>query len=96
MINWKVRLKSKVFWMAAVPAVTLLAQSVAALFGFVIDLSDFTGKLLAVVECVFVVLALFGIVADPTVPGLSDSPITMAKTKPIATTFEDAEAILSK
>ena len=35
MINWKVRLRNKAFWLAFIPAALLLVQTVAALFGFV-------------------------------------------------------------
>ena len=34
MINWTVRFKNKSFWLSFVPAVLLLAQVAAALFGF--------------------------------------------------------------
>ena len=33
MINWRVRLKNKTFWLTAVPAVLLLASQVLKLFG---------------------------------------------------------------
>ena len=36
MINWIVRIKNKNFWLAAIPALLLLVQTVAALFGFLI------------------------------------------------------------
>lgn len=39
MINWKVRLKNRAFWLSAIPAALLLAQTVAALFGARWDLS---------------------------------------------------------
>ena len=32
-INWKVRLKSKTFWLAMIPALLLLVQVVAAVSG---------------------------------------------------------------
>ena len=73
MINWKVRIKNKAFWIAIIPAAILLVQAVASLFGFTIDLSDIGNKLLEVVETVFVVLAIVGVVTDPTTAGLSDS-----------------------
>lgn len=73
MINWKVRLKNKAFWVAIIPAVILLVQAVAAVFGFSIDLSAMGDKLLAVVEALFVVLAIIGVVTDPTTDGLGDS-----------------------
>lgn len=73
MINWKVRIKNKMFWLALIPAVLLLVQVVAAVFGYTLDLGDLGNKLLAVVNALFSVLALLGIVTDPTTAGLSDS-----------------------
>ena len=37
-INWMVRIKNKAFWVALVPAVLLLIQVVAAVFGYTLDL----------------------------------------------------------
>lgn len=73
MINWKVRLKNKAFWVAIIPAVILLIQAVAAVFGFTINLAEMGNRLLAVVEALFVVLAIVGVVTDPTTAGLGDS-----------------------
>lgn len=73
MINWKVRVKSKKFWMAMIPAVLILIQVVLALFGVTFDITNLQEKLLAVVNAVFVVLAILGIVTDPTTAGISDS-----------------------
>ena len=36
-INWLVRIKNKNFWLAIIPAILLLVQAVAALFGHPID-----------------------------------------------------------
>lgn len=82
MINWKVRIKNKNFWFAIIPAVALLIQAIATLFGFTLDLSDFSGKMLVVVDCVFVVLAILGIVNDPTTTGISDSSRAMTYDEP--------------
>ena len=73
MINWRVRIKNKYFWIAIIPAVLLLVQVVAAVFGVTIDLGDLQGKLLAVVDAAFAVLVILGIVNDPTTKGISDS-----------------------
>ncbi len=73
MINWKVRAKNKNFWIALIPAIIVLIQAVASVFGFNIDLGDIGNKLLAVVNAVFVVLSILGIVTDPTTPGIEDS-----------------------
>lgn len=73
MINWKVRIKNKAFWVAIIPALALVVQAVAALFGYTLDLSTTVGKILAVVDAVFAVLVILGVVNDPTTAGISDS-----------------------
>lgn len=72
-INWNVRLKNKAFWMAIVPAVLLLVQVVASVFGFTLDFGELGNKLLAVINAAFAVLATLGVVTDPTTAGLKDS-----------------------
>ena len=72
-INWTVRIKNKVWWMAIIPAVLWLIQVVAAVFGYEIDFGDLGNRLKAVVDAVFVVLILLGINVDPTTAGLKDS-----------------------
>lgn len=81
-INWKVRIKNKAFWLALVPATLLLVQVVAAVFGFTLDLGELGNKLLAVVNAVFAVLAILGVVTDPTTDGISDSTLAMTYEKP--------------
>ena len=82
MINWKVRLKNKTFWVALIPAVLLLVQVVAAVFGYTLDMGDLGNKLLAVVNALFAVLAILGIVTDPTTAGVSDSAQAMTYDAP--------------
>ena len=82
MINWKVRLKNKTFWLSAIPALLLLVQTVAALFGFTLDLGDLGDKLLAVVNAVFAFLCILGVVNDPTTSGVSDSEQALTYTEP--------------
>ena len=72
-INWKVRIKNKNFWMTLIPAALLLVQVVATVFGFEIDMGDLGNKLLAVVNALFAVLAILGVVTDPTTAGVNDS-----------------------
>lgn len=81
-INWKVRIKNKNFWITLIPALLLLIQGIAALFGFELNLGDVGDKLIAVVNAVFVVLAILGIVTDPTTKGVSDSEQAMTYDKP--------------
>lgn len=81
-MNWKVRLKNKAFWLAVIPAVALVAQAIAALFGYSIDLTTIVGKLQAVVNAVFALLVILGIVVDPTTSGIGDSDRAMSYDKP--------------
>lgn len=81
-INWKVRLRNKTFWLSLIPAVLLLGQVVAAVFGYTLDMGDLGNKLLAVVNAVFAVLAILGVVTDPTTAGVSDSTQAMTYEKP--------------
>ena len=39
-INWKVRIKNKNFWIAIIPAILLVIQAVAHVFGYNIDLGE--------------------------------------------------------
>lgn len=81
-INWKVRIKNKFFWLALIPAVMLLVQTVVALFGISLDLGEVANKLIAIVNAVFVVLAILGVVNDPTTSGVSDSTQALTYDKP--------------
>ena len=81
-INFLVRLKNKAFWLAVIPAIALVVQAVAALFGYTIDLTTLVGKLQAVVNAVFALLVILGIVVDPTTAGIEDSNRAMSYTEP--------------
>lgn len=82
MINWTVRIKNKNFWLAIIPAMVLLAQAVAAVFGATLELGALGDKLVAVVNAVFGVLVILGVVVDPTTAGISDSKQAMGYDKP--------------
>ena len=81
-INWTVRLKNKQFWLSVIPAVALVAQAVAALFGYTIDLTTIVGKVQAVVNAVFGLLVILGVVVDPTTAGVGDSARAMSYEEP--------------
>ncbi len=76
------RIKNKAFWLSLIPALLLLVQAVAYVFGFSLDLSEMGDKLLAVVNALFAVLAILGVVTDPTTAGLSDSNLAMTYEEP--------------
>lgn len=82
MINWKVRIKNKWFWVSIIPALLVAVQAIASIFGFTIDLTELSGKLLAVVDAVFAVLIILGIVEDYTTKGLSDGKLGLSYEEP--------------
>ena len=82
MINWKVRIRSKMFWVSLIPAVLLLVQTVAAVFGYTLDFEALQGHLLEVVNAVFLVLTILGIVTDPTTHGFGDSQLALTYAAP--------------
>lgn len=81
-VNWLVRIKNKQFWIAVIPALALVVQAVAAVFGYTLDFSTLVGKILAVVDAVFALLVILGIVVDPTTAGVGDSERAMQYVEP--------------
>ena len=81
-INLKVRIKNKAFWLTVIPAIALIIQTFAAVFGCSIDLTTLVGKLQAVVNAVFALLVILGIVVDPTTEGINDSNRAMSYEEP--------------
>lgn len=81
-INWKVRIRNKNFWLALIPAVLLLVQVCAAPFGYEWDFGVLNAQLSAIVNALFAVLAILGIVADPTTEGIGDSEQALSYEKP--------------
>ena len=82
MINWTVRFRNKAFWVALIPAVLLLIQVVAAVFGYALDLGELGNRLLDVVNALFAVLAILGVVTDPTTKGVGDSAQALTYDRP--------------
>ena len=72
-INWRVRIKNKTFWLTLIPAVLLLVQAVSAPFGYTWDFIVLNQQLAAIINALFSVLAILGIVNDPTTKGVGDS-----------------------
>lgn len=84
MINWKVRFKNRQFWLSFIPALLLLAQVLASLLGFPLELEGTADKLLELVNALFAVLALLGVVNDPTTAGAADSAEALGYAEPKA------------
>lgn len=81
-INWIVRFKNKAFWLALIPAVLLLIQVIAAPFGYEWDFVVLNEQLTAIINAVFGVLAILGVVTDPTTAGVTDSKQALTYTTP--------------
>lgn len=81
-INWKVRIKNPNFWVALIPAILLVIQQVAGIFGFTLDLGDVGDKLMSLAYSIFAVLAIIGVVNDPTTKGISDSSRALTYDRP--------------
>lgn len=72
-INWQVRFGNKNFWLSLIPAILLLVQYVAAMFGYEWDFVVLNQQLANIINALFAVLAILGVANDPTTAGLSDS-----------------------
>jgi phi LC3 family holin len=81
-INWQVRIKNKNFWLTLIPAIAILVQVVLVPFGYEIDLTELTGQLLAIVNAIFAVLMIIGVVNDPVTVGFKDSERAMYYKQP--------------
>ena len=81
-INFKVRAKNKSFWLALIPAVLLLVQVVLAPFGYNWDYGVLNQQLAAIINALFAVLSIVGVVTDPTTTGVSDSAQALKYTRP--------------
>lgn len=81
-INWKVRVKSKIFWVSLISALLLFVQSCLAVFGIELKVDALGESLTVVVNSLFTLLAVLGVVTDPTTEGLSDSQRALSYDQP--------------
>lgn len=81
-INWSVRLKNKNFWLAVVPALALLFQAFADIFGVKLEFGQTIDKILVFINVIFASLVLVGVVNDPTTTGLGDSTRALGYEEP--------------
>jgi phi LC3 family holin len=81
-VNWLVRIRNKTWWLTLVPAVFLLVQACAAPFGYQWDFTVANEQVAAIVNALFAVLAILGIVVDPTTAGIGDSEQALGYEKP--------------
>ena len=96
MINWKVRIRNKTWWIGMIAAGLLAVQAILAPFGIKFEVGPLTEQLTLIINCVFAFLAFFfGVNADPTTAGIADSTLAMTyeipKTKDGVTTLKEGE-----
>lgn len=89
-INWKVRVKNKVFWVTIIPLALLLVQQVCAIFGVTLDVSGIQEQLVAIVGTVFAILAILGVTVDMTTEGIGDSARALGYDEPYKETAEQS------
>lgn len=82
MVNLSVRIKNKNFWLTLIPACLLLIQVIAVPFGYNFDFANLGQQLTAIVNALFAVLTILGVVNDPTTATFSDSSRAMKYTEP--------------
>lgn len=78
-VNWKVRFKSKAFWLAMIPLLLVLIQQVLSWFQIEFTKELIENEVMQFINTVFLLLGILGIVNDPTVPGIADSERTLKK-----------------
>ena len=72
-INWKVRFRNKVWVLGFIGALFVLASAVLNLFGIHVNFANIQQNVYAVVEALFGVLVVIGVVTDGTTSGAYDS-----------------------
>ena len=72
-INWSVRVRNKTFWLAVIPAALLLIQAVGEALGFPWSWGAWGTSCWGWSTPLFALLALLGVVNDPTTQGAGDS-----------------------
>ena len=79
-INWKVRMQHKQFWVSLIALLIVLANQIAGIFN--VDIKIYSEQVTGISETILMILALMGIIVDPTTNGVSDSMRAMRYEKP--------------
>ncbi|WP_037592627.1 phage holin [Sporosarcina sp. D27] len=73
---------NKLFWLAIVPAFLLVMQIVTGWFGYDFAADVVGEEATGFINAVFALLAILGVVVDPTTDGVEDSKQAMRYHKP--------------
>lgn len=74
-INWKIRLKNKAWLAAFLAAIVSFGYDLAAMLEVVPPIGE--SALMEIISTVLSLLAMLGVVVDPTTQGVSDSARAM-------------------
>lgn len=91
-INWKVRLKNKTFVLSLVTASFLVVQTVLVPFGYQWDFGVLNDQIGSIINAIFALLTILGIVTDPTTSGVVDSTNALGYEEPKANTKQEAKS----
>lgn len=81
-INWKVRIKSKTFWVSMISFIILLITQVLFIFNIKFDGPYWFSVLTPIIDTVFGILSLLGIVVDHTTAGIGDTKQVLTYEEP--------------
>lgn len=81
-INWKVRVKNRQFWLGMIGALGAFALSLADALGFGGSASPRVEAIEGAASAALTVLALLGVVVDPTTEGVGDSSQALLYERP--------------
>ena len=79
-INWKVRLKNKAFLLTFIPMVLAFVYQMCAMLGITPKVAQ--GEVEAIILAFINLLAMLGIVVDPTTKSVNDSDNALTYTEP--------------
>lgn len=71
-IDWKSRSKNKMFWLALLSSIIVLADAFLKPMGIKIDLVMFEADITNIINAVFGVLIVVGVVMNPQTDGFKD------------------------
>ena len=91
-INWEVRFKSKTFWISLLSFVLLLITQFLFIFDIKFDGPYWFSVLAPIIDTIFGILTLLGIVVDHTTKGIDDTKQALSYTEPRSD--EDVQTVL--
>lgn len=79
-VNWKVRLKNKVWLSLFISAVIVVGYTILDLLNVVPNISEYS--MTRLVEAILMIASLTGVIVDPTTAGLNDSNRAQSYSEP--------------